>query len=480
MTAKFVWSVLCLSVAVVLFWLMSLSELHSFLDSDRKKSKAIYSQGMQLNFGPESLVGSRPRHDSTYSQTDTGLILERVTKATQLSLKLPLSYIDLGHFDRITLELESDNSGEIRFFYRNSRNGPIIRSNGLPVIPGRMQLTSTVHDLDWSIQSDTSADAITWLPYPEIGHGAEPMSELIIGLFFTEPSRVVLGKLKLTPSQQAAIDAVTIRVIDSGLDRPQPVLKALSETRQSEPASVYVHQSHAFSLIRINPWLPGIIIGLLFAASLIIDLRLERPASALLCLSATVLTVGLTGRASLEEATNWGILILPLLVICVPPLIYRKWGRLLPRSRPRLPLLLTAIVVTSTATLLIFAPGQDSAGAALFHRYLMYLPWALFQQLILCAGLFRLCSRIYRHRTPDAGILPVLMASLLFGWLHYPNLELMIATSLLAVVCTTLFRHGQDILTLALLHALLGTAALTWLTPDWFYSGEIGYAFYRN
>ncbi len=82
---------------------------------------------------------------------------------------------------------------------------------------------------------------------------------------------------------------------------------------------------------------------------------------------------------------------------------------------------------------------------------LAYIFWALVQQFILQDFFLVRLLRILPTRTAA-----ILVAALLFGVAHVPNLLLMIATLAWGLVACTLFLRYRNLYTLGLAHGVLG------------------------
>ena len=83
----------------------------------------------------------------------------------------------------------------------------------------------------------------------------------------------------------------------------------------------------------------------------------------------------------------------------------------------------------------------------------VYVVWALIQQFITQSFFF-----VRLERLLGSGSKAVLATALLFGAIHLPNPVLLVATALMGLALTEVFRRYRNIYALGVAHALLGIA----------------------
>lgn len=83
----------------------------------------------------------------------------------------------------------------------------------------------------------------------------------------------------------------------------------------------------------------------------------------------------------------------------------------------------------------------------------VYVVWALVQQFIAQSFFFVRFERLLR-----SGPRAVVATGLLFGVAHLPNPVLLVATAVMGLALTEVFRRHRNVYTLGLAHALLGIA----------------------
>jgi uncharacterized protein len=107
--------------------------------------------------------------------------------------------------------------------------------------------------------------------------------------------------------------------------------------------------------------------------------------------------------------------------------------------------------------LFLFIGNQRGTNVLNWHIIpilLLYPIWGIIQQFIIVALIARNMSDMERIRIPE--VLVVVVTALVFALVHFPFLILVGATFLLAIVYTSLYLRGRNLLVLGLYHGWLG------------------------
>jgi len=118
--------------------------------------------------------------------------------------------------------------------------------------------------------------------------------------------------------------------------------------------------------------------------------------------------------------------------------------------------------------------GEDAFGRAV-ASFIVYLPWAFLQQVVLNGYFANHIHAAMGRRT----LFTTLLSGILFGILHAPNPLMMLVTSTNSVVGVWLFLRYRNIYWLALAHALVGVTIREFLPFEWHHDLDIGPDFRR-
>ena len=130
---------------------------------------------------------------------------------------------------------------------------------------------------------------------------------------------------------------------------------------------------------------------------------------------------------------------------------FRKEG-IMESTRLILPLASIAVVLMITFG---FVSGSKLLNWNFIPSLVLYPLWGIAQQFLIL-GLVAGNLQDIRSRIIPKPLI-ILIASILFCMVHYPNLKLIIATFLLALVYTSIYLRYRNLWTLGILHGWLGS-----------------------
>ncbi|MBI3046599.1 MAG: CPBP family intramembrane metalloprotease [Candidatus Harrisonbacteria bacterium] len=120
--------------------------------------------------------------------------------------------------------------------------------------------------------------------------------------------------------------------------------------------------------------------------------------------------------------------------------------------------------------------------------FLLYLPWAFFQQLLLNGYFYnRLCGLEDAAAAEDAAAVcingisqknAVLISGILFSLVHIPNPVLLAVTLIGGWLSAYFFQRARNIYLLAVFHAILAVSTMYCLPEAWHHHLRIGPGFY--
>lgn len=141
-------------------------------------------------------------------------------------------------------------------------------------------------------------------------------------------------------------------------------------------------------------------------------------------------------RKDKERIAHWG---------------FRKEG-LRESIRIILPLVVTALALIITYGI---TSGKALLSWHLLPSLLLYPIWGLAQQFIVLGMVAGNLHEMESFKIPKLIIIPI--TSVLFCLVHYPNLQLMGATFLLALIYCSVYLRNRNLWALGVLHGWLGT-----------------------
>ncbi|MDJ0654372.1 MAG: hypothetical protein QNJ40_09480 [Xanthomonadales bacterium] len=463
-------------LAVLLFYSLSLNALSSWLQQEARHTSQQNAQGFRWEFEQtEDLVGSQPvGFDDSRIHGGT-LKVPAASGSGYLSLNLNGDRIDATLFSRwwMRIRLDSRTPTQAIIYFREDHGGTIYQSEPLPVRPGWQVLKTDLSAVRWTSDPKTDGQAV-WggLSGTVASIRVHPVAQGVAGMELDwirlEPSGPPLPErpeLRIRSASKLTADLPRNALVT--LDIPWPttarVLAAVDQLEAARPAAALVlDQSVARAPASSWSW------TILVAASvmLLLAVSLNGPVQAGLKL------VGVTGLVSLllthlGAPLPWGlagVLLAAALIWLVLESVLEDRPELV-GSRPAWNLALSITIVLAVPAVFMDGPPEE-----LPLRWVGYLVWAGFQQLVLCLVLLRLCLQL----TGSWRVLGAGLAAILFGLAHYPNFELMLGTLLLGGLLVAHFLKFRALLPLAFSHATLGAIYLT-MAPSWvIHSGAVG------
>lgn len=137
------------------------------------------------------------------------------------------------------------------------------------------------------------------------------------------------------------------------------------------------------------------------------------------------------------------------------PDILQYWGLTTDHfGRTFVELLPLAVVSAGTFVLLGNHLGTNILSADVLPLLILYPFWGIIQQFIMIGVLAKNLSTLERVNLPTWGV--VLVTALTFAVVHFPFFLLVIGTFLLALVYTTLYLKGRNLVVMGIYHGWLG------------------------
>jgi hypothetical protein len=136
--------------------------------------------------------------------------------------------------------------------------------------------------------------------------------------------------------------------------------------------------------------------------------------------------------------------------VCGPVLRARDFGLSLTGWRFHC-VVLTPVTIVLVGLCFYFVEGSSALIPHFFKRAVIYPLWALLQNILVLGFLWPRLKVLVKN----TGLTAVL-CGLIFGLLHWPNVPITIATTLLGVLFAAVYSKHQTVLIIALCHGFLG------------------------
>jgi len=117
---------------------------------------------------------------------------------------------------------------------------------------------------------------------------------------------------------------------------------------------------------------------------------------------------------------------------------------------------LLPIVAIGIGAFLWIANRQDTnvVNWSILPILLIYPIWGIVQQFIIVGLISRNLKDLKKYKIPQGVI--VLFTSVIFAVVHYPHLDLVFGTFLLAILYSSLYLRGRNLIVLGIYHGWLG------------------------
>jgi hypothetical protein len=435
---------------------------------------------------------------------DDTLIVEAGHDAFDVGLPLRRA-VDLQRFPHVRIVVDRPEHTELRVVARERLDGAERSSAPLALVPGSAVTTLDLRRLDW-FEQDQRVDAPRTAAMLRLRFALEAGQRVRIeGVTLTrldDAQRIDLSAAPaaiVLPEDARARDTALQRVAQETDPRTTPLVRLPQrgsvETQillrntilDAMPAAIVVpDNAYAESFVQARaqqhdeveraPDTPRWFFVALYAVAAVL-VRLRPPRHARLRALAEILVAVaapcwlILGGNYRGNADPWQVVAIICAIIFVLSLRTRAWQW---SGSARAWLLALAVPVCALAIGLLGhhdgIPTREF-GPWLFERYLV---WALLQQYVLCV----VCTERWLIVTGNS-MQAVYIGALSFGFLHWPNAHLMLATFAGGLCWCSLYLRERALLPLAVSHTLSALVLLALLPPELLLNADVGVRFFQ-
>ncbi len=383
--------------------------------------------------------------------------------------------IDARRFHLLRLRLHSDDENELRLFHFQDDADVIHASERIPLQAGWQDLSISLQELEWrsrklsdpagqespsswggnrgivtALRVDPVRDGpfeVDWIELSDAGRRPQPTADISYFSALADP-------LFQTMAEQPGR---TWHIAHQGwLRTPESSHWQRRQIAAEFPSAVVFPRPPEASELSYPPFETGPLSAFIpacvfIAALLFLVARDQIPPPWRQLVSVVVLF------ALVESYLYW----MPSLssawrVLVAVPVLGALW-ELAPKTRPDFipgnprAWLMVSPILAASALLLLLSPDRGLEADPLHRELVVYFFWAVFQQFIVA-------ELVYERLKSVAGKSAIVLSAGFFGFMHFPNFALMVATFLLGVALLHIYDRYRNLLAISTAHAFIAVS----------------------